>query len=294
MDTELYESTINDISVDLNRDISDEKEILNMYGRLIKPLKEFENTCRQKEQAIRNISEANETINSAISTPIAYSIGMTIALAIPFDIIFWIITFLIKNSEGVRYSHIFFMWEDKTWIMKLIAKITPIPEDANLFVGFIVGGVAVIVCLLMEIVILPPVYVLLPILFVLSVIYTVHEVRSAKKNLPIFQKSLAYLTDRIPLMEEQLSYCISIVPPDYRNSDAVEFFYKSYINHKAATVKEAVLLYDQHCHMRKVEENQQQMLKKQNEILKEINAQNAGLDEVNSRLQSIEWNTFWA
>lgn len=262
---------------------NNDEMLLNMYGKLINPLKTFENTCDEKDRVTQNILNAQNTISSAFLTPIVASIMFSFTLSIPFCVLFWIITNLTHNPEGIKYASIFFQWEEEC---KFVSTLSSFMEEwFPLF--------PIIILAIIEFMIIPTVVVLLPVLFILAAIYTVFSVISAKHTLSGSMPYLSELEKKIDCMVEQLSSCLSIVPPDYRYSEAVEFFYNSYCNRKVSTIKEAVLLYDQYCHLQRMEENQKELIQTHNELLQNIQLQNMELSAMNSKLRSIEWNTFW-
>lgn len=270
--------------VTINTNEMNEKMVFDMYGKLIMPLRRFEETCDERNKMILEIGEADETIRSAFFVPIISAILLAIRLAIPFAIVFWIATNILHNSDGVRYADIFFQWEEEC---KLVVWLGDIGQNISpLFM--------IIIFAILEFIVIPSAIVLFPMLFLLFAVCTIVSVISSKRVISRNRPLLEDLDDKIDIMAEQLSCYVSIIPPDYRYSEAVDFFYNSYCNCKVTTIREAVLLYDQYCHMKKIERTQEKIFQGQKEYLQEIQMQNIELSEMNSRLRSIEWNTFWA
>ena len=74
-----------------------------------------------------------------------------------------------------------------------------------------------------------------------------------------------------------MDFAITFVPPDYRTSEALEFFCNDFANGKVTNLKEAMKEYDLYCHRKSVEETQKKaaseqtrLLQEQNEILKNL------------------------
>lgn len=86
---------------------------------------------------------------------------------------------------------------------------------------------------------------------------------------------------------------MSFVPPDYRYSEAIEYFFRSFFNQKAETLKEAVILYDNYVHQKKMESAQEFLVQQQILALKEIEYQNIQLNNIHSKLSDIDSRLFW-
>ena len=146
---------------------------------------------------------------------------------------------------------------------------------------------------LVELLIMPNVIFVFPIVFAISVLVTVISVINAKSLIARSKKELPQRSQQIQMMVNKLNEPLSFVPPDYRFSEAIEYFYRSYCNKKADTLKEAVTLYDTYAHQRRMEESQESIIQHQVEMLKKIEYQNVQLKKIHSKLRDIESQLYW-
>ena len=264
-----------------------EADVFQLYGRLINPLKDLENACEKKQQQEKAITEAKTTIGTSFVAPFIFAIIWTIALAIPFLIVFWIAGNVIKLEDGVKFATAYINWYEDLPISNMMEGWAS--DTENLLLQFL----KVLLLAFVELLLMPNVIVLLPIMFVVGIFATIISVIRAKSVLKRSKKELVELNQQIPTMIEQLSGPLSFVPPDYRFSEAVEYFFRSFCNQRADTLKEAVILYDNYMHQKKMESAQEALVQQQVLALKEIEYQNIQLNNIHSKLRDIDSRLFW-
>lgn len=262
-------------------------DVFQLYGRLVNPMKELENACERQQKQEEAIAEAKETIGVCFITPFIYAIGWTVAFAIPFLIVFWVAGNLVKLEDGVKFASAYINWyEDLPISNMMVGWGTSIDSLLLKFIFLILLG-------FVEFLLMPNVIVLLPIMFVVGVLVTIIGVIRAKCVIKSGKEELVELNQQIPIMIEQLSGPLSFVPLDYRYSEAIEYFFRSFCNQKAETLKEAVILYDNYVHQKKMESAQEFLVQQQILALKEIEYQNIQLNNIHSKLSDIDSRLFW-
>ena len=264
-----------------------EADIFCLYGKLVNPMKELENVCDKKQQQEIAIMKSKSTIHRCLITPVTNAIVWTVVCAIPFLIIFWIAGNLIKVEDGVKFADAYINWYEGLPISNMMVGWGK--DIDNLLLQFIF----ILFLFFIEYVLMPNIIVLLPIMHMLGVLVTIISVIRAIYIIKSAKNALVELNQHIPIMIEQLSEPLSFVPPDYRYSEAIEYFYKSFCNHKAETLKEAVILYDNYMHQKKMESAQEALVHHQILALREIEYQNMQLNNIHKKLRSIDSRLFW-
>lgn len=264
-----------------------EKDVFLLYGRLVSPMKELEDTCERQRQQEEAIANAKATIATCFITPFIHAIIWTVALAIPFLFIFWIAGNVIRLEDGVKFASAYISWYEDLPISNMMEGWGKGIDNLLLhflfilFLGFV------------EFLLMPNVIVLLPIMFVVGIFATIIGVIRAKFVLTTGKKELEELNQQVSVKIEQLSDPLSFVPPNYRFSEAIEYFYMCFCNQKADTLKEAVILYDNYAHQKKMESSQEALIQQQIQVLKEIEYQNVQLKNINRKLRTIDNRLFW-
>ena len=265
-------------------------DLNKVYHALLGPVKEIEMLSERRERLQKEMSDAKDTLSTKFITPFIAAIHFTSMFAIPFTIIFFIATFLIKNADGVRYSKVYELWFSETtslgWIFYLLNKFT------ELF-GNIFGGLLAVIGTLIVYVVLPVFIFLLPAMFGISIIVTVISCVVARRKLKSLPGEIKSVENDIDDIISTISKAISFVPPDYRFSDALEYFCTAFDNHKADSLKEAMLQYDDFVHKRKLELNQQEILEKHNETLRMLEYQNSKIDSLKLDVNRVESKVDW-
>lgn len=264
-----------------------EADIFMLYGRLVTPMQELENACERQHQQEEAVADAKATIGICFLTPFIYAIVWTIALAIPFLIIFWIAGNLIRLEDGVKFASAYIGWYEDLPISNMMEGWGSGIE--NLFLHFLF----ILFLGFVEFLVMPNVIVLLPIMFPFGILATIIGVIRAKFVLKKGKKELVELSQQIPSMIERLSGPLSFVPPDYRFSEAIEYFYRSFCNQKANTLRDAVILYDNYVHQKKMEASQEELIQQQIAVLRQIEYQNLQLNKIHGKLKDIDSRLFW-
>ena len=69
-------------------------------------------------------------------------------------------------------------------------------------------------------------------------------------------------------MKSRIADKLSKVPQEYWNSYALDFMVKQYRSGRVDTVKEARIAYDRHCHELRMERNQEEIIRQNNQLIR--------------------------
>ncbi len=69
-------------------------------------------------------------------------------------------------------------------------------------------------------------------------------------------------------MKSRISDKLSRIPQEYWNSYALDFMVKQYRSGRVDTVKEARIAYDRHCHELRMERNQEEIIRQNNQLIR--------------------------
>lgn len=269
------------------KNISEEADVFRLYGKLVEPMKKFEETCRIHEAQKKDVTNAKDTIHTCFITPFVYAALITVALAIPFVIIFWIVVNVVQVEGGIKLVDLYYPWYESFAIRDIVVNWSMGIEGLFLqFLSLIVVAIFEFVLMPIALILVLPAFGLGIIGTILGVIHASMVIAKAKIELPVREQ-------QIEKMLEQLTEPLTYVPPSYRYSEAIEYFYNSFCNKRADELKEAVNLYDTYVHRRSLEESQQVMIQNQVEMLKKIDYQTVQLKKMNSKLKDIEHAIWW-
>lgn len=263
-------------------------DLFTLYSQLIQPVQEYEATAYRKSQAESTLAQARETVSSAWIMPFATSIALSVVLAIPFAILFVIAGNVMTNEEGIKLISLFDKWLGDLWIIEQITNFLS-PDNFPLWSAIIILPLF----LLIEYLIAPTVIFLFPTLFILNVFTTIFSTRKAKQTIIDKEQEIVHLQDELDIRLDDLSLPISFVPPNYRYSQALEYFCYCYANGKATTLQEAVNAYDTYLHQQRMEQGQQQILATQDIILQKIRYQNIELSQLNDSINRLHNKVDW-
>lgn len=86
------------------------------------------------------------------------------------------------------------------------------------------------------------------------------------------ENSKAELEQKIDESIDRMGYHLLVLPPDYRYYMAAEYIYNCFRNDRADTMREAVELYEEQYHRRKMEHAIGQVMEEQKIIEQKVNA----------------------
>lgn len=138
------------------------------------------------------------------------------------------------------------VWYGHLWLPAKISEMIA-PGKIPLWLGI---PITFLRYLIVENVLAPVVLFLLPLMSIVSIFTTIFAVFHAKVIIRARQQQIETLDSQLDASLNELSVPISFVSPDYRFSEAIEFFYHSFANGKASTLQEAILQYDDFSHKR--------------------------------------------
>ncbi len=260
-------------------------DLFQLYFTLVAPLKRLEDACAKESELRKNMENAQNTIKKAFAMLLSRTLKSTVVLLVPFIIFFLIIGNVLHTPDGIKWLDAFLDWAGETplgaWAGNGLASLLTNSDGALTILG------ALLVPLLFY-VLMPCVTLLLPAMLVLSAARMVFSVIFAKVTLEKCRKELPRAEGQVEKMVKKLSPALAFVPPDYRYSAAVEYFYKSYHNEKASTLKEAVNLYDNYMHQVRMEQKQQEILQAQCRILSALDYQSAKIDALEKKMDSLK------
>lgn len=264
-------------------------DLFALYGRLVQPVREYEETAQRRDKAMEELEQARNTVSSAWVMPFLQGISRALLLAIPFVIFFLILCNVKTNAEGVKWLTLYDVWYGKLWLVEQFQNIIS-PENVPMWVGI---PLTFLHYLLIENVIAPVIFFLLPITIVISVFTTIITVIGAKRTIVIKRQEIARLQAELDMRIDDLDAPLSFVPPDYRSSMALEYFYRGFANGKFHSLQEATAAFDTYLHQQRMEQGQQNMLEAQDNILRQIVYQTAEISKLKGKMDSIKNKVDW-
>lgn len=264
-------------------------DLFALYGRLVGPVREYEETAARKQAAEAALARAQETVSSAWITPFALAIARALLLAIPFIIFFLIICNVKTDAEGVKWITLYDQWYGRLWLVERYNALVT-PETVPLWLGI---PLALLHYFLIENVIAPVILFLLPLTFVFSVFTTVVSVLCAKRTIAVKRQEIERLQGELDARLDDLDLPLSFVPPDYRSSAALEYFSRGFANGRLSTLQEATAAYDTYLHQQRMEQGQLELLDAQDAILRQINYQTAEITKLKSKVDSVKRRVDW-
>lgn len=243
-----------------NLKIENDKDLFSLFYILSKYLKEYEELTAQKRDKETGLEGREDNVNHPILFTLTNTILYTLLRAIPFLIIFFIVTNVIRTDDGRAFWYACEKWMSSTPIIRAIFAILP---DTN---SVIINTVILLFKLILIFFIEPCITILMPLSFVASVITTIRT----KTNLPTMKKEFVDIEKEVEEMEFIIDGPLTFVPPDYRTSDALEYFCRCYVNGKVSNLKEAIDRYDVYRHRQEMERVHNEISSQQIEILKNV------------------------
>jgi len=248
----------------------------------------FEETIERKKDAEDAIYASKNVISSALVMPLIRAIMYTIFAAIPFLILWYILVNQIRNDEDIKLFIIYVEWAENLRLITGIENWLTGLNEAGFLAAFILTILYFLLVTALIFVFIPIVIVLLPLAFVVGTITTIIDVIKGKATIAKNAPLISYLENDTNEMLDALVLPLSFVPPDYRYSDALRFFFSSYSNSKVATLKEAVHLYDDYLHKQRLEEGQERLLQSQQVLLRDLSEQNKRLIELDRKVSKVK------
>lgn len=264
-------------------------DLFNLYQDLVEPVRQYEAAVAKKQTAEDELHKAQHTVSSAFISPFTSAISRTLLFAIPWVVLFLIVCNVKHDANGVKWLTLYDAWYGHLWLPAKISKIIA-PGKVPLWLGI---PITFLRYLIIENVLAPVVLFLLPLMFVVSIVTTIFSVFHAKAIIRARQQQIESLDSELDARLNELSAPISFVPPDYRFSEAIEFFYRSYANGKAATLQEAILQYDDFSHKRRMEQGQQDILEAHNTMLRELSYQTAQIKKLEGKVNTLNHKVGW-
>lgn len=264
-------------------------DLFNLYRDLIEPVRQYEATAARKQVAEDELHKAQHTVSSAFLLPLTSAISRTLLFAVQWVILFLIVCNVKHDANGVKWLTLYDAWYGHLWLPAKISEIIA-PGKVPLWFGI---PITFLRYLIVENVLAPVVLFFLPLMMMLSIVTTVFSVLRAKIVIQTKQQEVETLDAELSVRLNELSAPISFVPPDYRFSEAIEFFYRSFANGKAATLQEAILQYDDFSHKRLMEQGQQDILKAHNIMLRELSYQTAQIKKLEGKINTLHDKVGW-
>lgn len=264
-------------------------DLSRVYHHLLDPVKDIETLCEYKSRKEAELLGARGSVFSNIVAAIAMAVQFTITLAIPFIIVFALFIIFKKNPEGIRYITVY-----ENWFVEKFELLDQFAQFLQAHIGMALGSIiGAILTFIFFFAITPVIMILFPITLVIGIVVTAfNSIKSSMeaRNLPEEIKKVdANIEDEI----NNIALALALVPPDYRHSDAIQFFCKVFDNKKADSLKEAIAQYDEYVHMRQMEYANQELLDKHNEVIKMLADQNDRIDALKRELGDIDWKVSW-
>lgn len=264
-------------------------DLFALYGRMVQPVREYEETAQRRDKAGQELVEAKNTVSSAWLMPFLHGISRALLFAIPFVIFFLILCNVKTDAEGIKWLTHYDAWYGKLWLVEQINHIIS-PENVPLWVGI---PLTFLHYLLIENVIAPVIFFLLPITIVISVVTTIISVIAAKRTIAVKRQEMERLQAELDMRLNDLDMPLSFVPPDYRSSMALEYFYRGFANGRVHTLQEATAAYDTYRHQQRMEQGQLELLNAQDAILRQISYQTSEIAKLKSKLDSVKSKVDW-
>ena len=249
--------------------IHDEKEMFSLFYVLSKYLKEYENMTALRKKDNQLLINGLEDVNKPATYVISSVLGGTIVFGIPFLIIFYIVTNVVHLGDG---RSLYYVYDTFIENIPVVNRFLTWLSDFH--------GESIILLLLHLLFVLVLWYTLVPCITVLMpamAVISLFQLKKIKKSIPKLRDEVRELDKYISELEKEMDFAITFVPPDYRTSEALEFFCNDFANGKVTNLKEAMKEYDLYCHRKSVEETQKKaaseqtrLLQEQNEILKNL------------------------
>ena len=268
--------------------INSDDDLFRLFSNLIQPMRVFEETIERKKDAEDAIYASKNVISSALVMPLIRAIMYTIFAAIPFLILWYILVNQIRNDEDIKLFIIYVEWAENLRLITGIENWLTGLNEAGFLAAFILTILYFLLVTALIFVFIPIVIVLLPLAFVVGTITTIIDVIKGKATIAKNAPLISYLENDTNEMLDALVLPLSFVPPDYRYSDALRFFFSSYSNSKVATLKEAVHLYDDYLHKQRLEEGQERLLQSQQVLLRDLSEQNKRLIELDRKVSKVK------
>ena len=264
-------------------------DLNHLYHKLLDKVRSIETKAEQKAQLEQELSEARDTLSVRFLMPIVMALKFTLYAGIPFIVVFFILAACIKNADGVRYFTVYDHWYGSApslhWLSDLLLKFGDTCGVVGKILAIVIG---VIVFFL-----IPAIVVLLPLSLIGAIIITVHACNQARTTVKHVPGQVENLGNEIDDIIDEIAPGMSFVPPDYRYSDALEFICRAFDNHKADSLKEALLQYDDYAHKCRLELGQQEMIGRLNTAIDMIQEQNDKLDSIHSEVRSVNSKVNW-
>jgi len=244
-------------------------DLFTLYRDLAESVRNYEDTKAKIEASEKELKRAHRTVSTAFLIPFLSAISRTLMLAIPWAVLFLIICSILHDANGVKWLTAYDAWYGQLWLPARISELFS-PDKVPMWVGI---PVTFFRYLVVENLLAPIILFLFPLMFVVSIFTTIFNVLLAKSTIRNKENELNLLHGELAQRFDEISAPISFVPPDYRFSEAIDFFYHAFANGKASTLQEAVLQYDDFTYKRRLEQNQNNILQTNNELLQKLSYQ---------------------
>ena len=228
--------------------------LFKLYEQLIPQLKDVEYSINKKSDIKRRIYELENIISKKNTTPFIIAFYGMKGFSIPFIIIFIIASNFIHTKSGQAFFKAYNIFWNKTFLFSWA------PESIKSAVDFI----KFILSWLLKNILIPEIFFLLPVMIIIGILGTAYSIKKNKKILSEKYEELNELEQELKETANVVGDYVAYIPPDYCNSTALEFFCNSWQNHKVSNLKEAVNLYDDYIHRKKMESGQNQILEAMN------------------------------
>lgn len=268
----------------------DYNTLFELYGALIVPMKRLEHAFDKRDRSIEQRCLAEEKLQFPILTILTKIVLYTFTFAIPFLVVFYITANLVKFSSGESLLEAYDEWAGGLYIVKqFFSWAHSVQSGAAFWLSLGIVLLEFFFCFIL----IPCTTVLLPMVVVCSTIGTIISIFSAKQSIREAKEIRNEAEKQIDILLEQLKIPLEYVPKDYRYSTALEYFYNSYINGRASTLKEAIDSFDTYLHRKKMEHSQEVLHQEHLEILRKIQYQSIQINTLNNSVDHIKNKVDW-
>lgn len=265
------------------------EDLSRAYHHLLTPVKDIEMLCEYKNRKEVELNEARGTLASKIITTLALAIQFTFTLAVPFIVIFALFIVFKKTPEGIRYITVY-----EGWFVEKFELLDKFALYLQAHIGMTLGSIiGVILTFAFFFAITPVALLLFPAMLVIAIVITFINCIKASMEVRNLPKEIAKVDADIDDEINRIALVLELVPPDYRCSSAIEFFCKAFDNKKADSLKEAMTQYDDYAHKLQLEYTQQELLEKNNEMIRMLATQNDRIDALKREVGDIDWKVSW-
>ena len=263
-------------------------ELIGLYYNLIPRLEEIE-TLKQSRNTLEQhyLTTCDQTRISLLEICIKILSSLVVA-AIPFLLAFYIVSNLIHTGSGASLFEVYDNWAGKLSFVKAFMAWCNSWTD-GIFLSFICVSLLLIFCYIF----VPCFTLLLPTVTAFQILSSIFTMIKSRSSINGIRKQITALNAQIEKKYNKISNALTFVPSDYQNSDALLFFCRCYENGMCSTVREAVILYDEHLYRKRIEDANQKAYDAQLNIMQELEHQSIKMNAMKKSLDRVKRKIDW-